>query len=151
MPWLRTLRLYLALSAAGNLLWETLQLPLYTIGRTGSVQEQTFAVLHCTAGDVLIATVALAAALVVAGNERWPAARFVRVTIAATIIGVVYTGFSEWRNVYVHAAWSYAEGMPLLPVFGVGLGVSPLLQWLIVPPAALHLARAIAVRTGERS
>ena len=35
--------------------WEVLQLPLYTLGRDGTAWEIAFAILHCTAGDALIA------------------------------------------------------------------------------------------------
>jgi Cu(I)/Ag(I) efflux system membrane protein CusA/SilA len=46
--WLRGLRAYLASIAVGNLGWESLQLPLYTIWNTGTFREQAFAVVHCT-------------------------------------------------------------------------------------------------------
>lgn len=33
--------------------------------------------------------------------------------------------------------WSYAPLMPGLTLGGVGIGLSPLAQWLVVPPLAL--------------
>jgi len=39
--------------------------------------------------------------------------------------------FSEWLNVEVRATWTYTDQMPVLPPLGTGL--TPLLQWLIVP------------------
>ena len=66
MPsWLSWLRRYLAASAIGHLAWEIVQLPLYTIWSTGSLREQAFAIAHCTAGDLIITTAAIVAALVV--------------------------------------------------------------------------------------
>ena len=144
--WLPALRLYLAVILAGNLLWEVLHLPLYTIGQTGSFGEKAFAVLHCTAGDVLIALAALTAALLIAGDAHWPQRSFARTAVIATVLGIAYTSYSEWRNVYVHAAWSYTEGMPLVPILGFGIGLSPLMQWLIVPVAAFHTARRTTLR-----
>jgi len=38
--------------------------------------------------------------------------------------------WSEWHNVYRAGNWGNAASMPT--VFGIGL--SPLLQWLILPP-----------------
>nr|MDQ6881210.1 hypothetical protein [Pseudomonadota bacterium] len=35
--------------------------------------------------------------------------------------------------------WSYSVLMPVVPLLGVGL--SPLLQWIVVPPAVLWLVR----------
>ena len=61
--WLAAVRAYLGVTAVANLMWEAFHLPLYTIWTSGSLQEQAFAVLHCTAGDVLIALAALAVAL----------------------------------------------------------------------------------------
>lgn len=49
--WHAALRRYLAAIAVGNLAWEFLHIPLYTIGRIGTWWEITFAVLHCTGGD----------------------------------------------------------------------------------------------------
>src|SRR5882762_2607916 len=72
VPWLRGLRVYIATMAGGNLVWESLHLPLYTIWRNGTAPEQAFAVLHCTLGDVLIALSTLMLALIAAGDDGWP-------------------------------------------------------------------------------
>ena len=45
----------------------------------------------------------------------------------------------EWLNVVVRQTWAYTEMMPQVPVLGTGL--SPLLQWLLLPSLALWLAR----------
>ncbi len=59
-------------------------------------------------------------------------------------LGFGYTVFSEWYNVYRVGAWAYAESMPRI----LGIGLTPLLQWLVVPVAMLILVRH--VRTGPR-
>ena len=55
----------------------------------------------------------------------------------ATAFGLIYTAYSEWVNVYQIGSWGYAPDMPL--VFGIG--VSPLLQWLVVPLVTLSILR----------
>jgi hypothetical protein len=142
--WLRALRVYLASVAAMNLTWEILHLPLYTIWRSGTLQSQAFAVLHCTAGDLLTATCALILALLVAGDRAWPHARFLAVLAVTVGLGVAYTIFSEWLNVVVRASWAYSTAMPIVPIFGLRIGLSPILQWLVVPSASLMLARRFA-------
>ncbi len=142
--WIRALRIYLAAILVGNLVWESLQLPLYTIWREGTLREQAFAVLHCTGGDLLIAASALSLALVLAGNPRWPQRGFVQVAALTILLATGYTVFSEWLNVVVRASWQYSALMPVLP--GLGTGVSPLLQWAIVPWIALWCARRAARR-----
>lgn len=131
-----SLRTYLLTIAGGNVVWEIAHLPLYTIWTSGSLGEKLFAVVHCTAGDVLIALSALAAALVVMGRRDWPARQFRPVSFMTVTLGVVYTVFSEWLNVSVRGSWEYSELMPTLSVPGFRLGLSPLLQWIVIPSLA---------------
>jgi hypothetical protein len=51
-----------------NLAWEIAQLPLYTIWWTDPGPRIAFAVLHCTAGDLMIGAASLAAALLFVGR-----------------------------------------------------------------------------------
>ena len=139
--WLRALRVYLAVIVPANLAWETLQLPLYTIWTTGTVAERTFAVVHCTGGDALIALSALVGSLAMVGSSTWPNERFRKVAVLALVMGVAYTGFSEWLNISVRRSWAYSDLMPVLPVAG-GIGISPLLQWVVVPAGAFWAVRS---------
>ncbi len=137
--WLAALKIYLGLTAIANLTWEALHLPLYTIWTTGSLREQAFAVLHCTAGDVLIALSALAVALITVGTKTWPAEHHRPVLLVTLIIGVAYTIFSEWLNIVVRASWAYSPVMPVVPFINTGL--SPLLQWIVIPVVAFYVVR----------
>jgi hypothetical protein len=139
--WPRALRRYLATLTIGNLAWETAQLPLYTIWSTGTAREKAFAVVHCTAGDALIGLVSLGLALMAIGDANWPARGFARVLLASVAIGLGYTAFSEWLNLVVRQSWAYSESMPVVPVLGTGL--SPVLQWLVIPSLALVAARRV--------
>lgn len=134
------MRRYLMFVTLGNLIWETAQLPLYTIWQEGTVRDLAIAVLHCTAGDVLIATAAIVAGLLVAGDD-WPDRldAYRRVALAAIAIGVTYTVFSEWLNIVIRRSWAYSELMPVIPL--VGLGLSPALQWIVIPLAGFWFAR----------
>jgi hypothetical protein len=140
--WLAALRAYLGVTAIANLLWEMLHLPLYGIWTTGSVGQKAFAVLHCTAGDVLIALAAFVAALTTVGTKAWPTEHHRPVLFVTLIIGVAYTIFSEWLNIVIRASWAYSPLMPVIPIIKTGL--SPLLQWFVIPAVALHVARRAA-------
>lgn len=141
MPsWLSGLRRYLVASAIGHLVWEIAQLPLYTIWSTGTLHNQAIAIVHCTAGDVIIATLTIVLALFLAADQDWPANRFWPTAAVTLISGVAYTGFSEWLNTVVRASWSYSEWMPVLDMFGFRLGLSPTLQWIVIPAFAMWLA-----------
>lgn len=134
-PWLTALRWYLVTIALGNLVWEFAQLPLFTIWKTGSTGEIVFAAVHCTGGDMLIATASLMPALLLWG-AGWPITRHAnrRVAGVTVVLGVAYTIFSEWLNVVVRKSWAYSELMPIVPI--VDAGLSPLLQWIVLPLAA---------------
>ncbi len=136
---------YLAVSAGLHLVWEVFQLPLYTIWRTGTTREIGFAVVHCTGGDLLIATLSMGGAWLFFGNKHWPLVRRKQVVLATMTFGLAYTVFSEWLNTAVRQSWAYSDLMPTLPFLGTG--VSPLLQWLVVPAIALYLSSATSSRT----
>ena len=137
--WLDTLRRYVLFVAAANLRWEIFHLPLYPIWEKGTAAEIAFAVLHCTGGDVLIALSCLMAALTLFGRASWPAEGAGSVTAVAVTLGATYTVYSEWWNVAVRGNWAYSDLMPVIPPLGTGL--SPLLQWLVIPALGLAWAR----------
>jgi hypothetical protein len=134
------MRRYLAVIAVGNLGWETAQMPLYTLWRTGSTQDIAFAVVHCAGGDVLIAAVSLLASLLLFGAADWPRSRFLSVAAAAVVLGLGYTIYSEHLNT-ASKAWSYSDLMPVLP--GLGTGLAPLAQWLVIPLLAFAAVRSL--------
>lgn len=141
--WLVGLKTYLAVIVIANSIWEVLQLPLYTIWTTGSAREIAFAIIHCTFGDALIALAALIIALISAGTKGWPGERYNSVLGLTLALGVGYTIFSEWLNIVVRASWAYSPLMPVVPVIGTGL--SPLMQWIVIPAIALTGARRAAI------
>jgi hypothetical protein len=139
-PQLSTLWRFLLVSVVGNFAWEVLQLPLYTLWFEGTPQQVAFAVVHCTGGDALIASATLFIAWGLFGRG-WPLGQisYRNVAIAAICLGIAYTIYSEWLNVNVRGAWSYSVWMLRLPPLGTGL--SPILQWLVVPASAFAWAR----------
>ena len=139
--WLAALRIYFSVIAIGNLVWETAHLPLYTLWNTGSTGEKIFAVVHCTAGDLLIALCSLMLALMMGGDRDWPARHFKTVAAITLLFGIAYTAFSEWLNIVARKSWAYSELMPVIDVFGFHVGVSPLLQWIFIPALALWASR----------
>jgi hypothetical protein len=147
--WLLTQRFYVASIIVANLLWETGQLPLYTIWHDGTVRDIIVAVLHCSLGDAIIASTALMIALALFGDRDWPNERFMRVLVLATTIGALYTVFSEWFNVVDRKSWSYSDKMVTVPWIGTGL--APLAQWLILPPLCLIWSRRRCLRRRSTS
>lgn len=129
--WLILLRRYLIWTAGVNLVWEVLHLPLYTLSQTGTTANIAWILIRCTIGDVLIALSSLVIVLIVFNQRTWPNQAYWRVAGAALVVGLGYTLFSEWYNARIVGLWAYSELMPVLPA--VNLGLSPLVQWVVVP------------------
>ena len=45
------------------------------------------------------------------------------------------------KLVQLVARWAYSEQMPVVSAFGSRIGISPLLQWIVVPAATAHPSR----------
>lgn len=121
---------YVPFVALAHLAWEVAQLPLYSLWTTASPGKIAYAVLHCTAGDVLIALGALAAALTLTGSGAFADWRLRRIGALTLAFGLAYTIASERVNVAL-GNWGYAAAMPIVPMLEAGL--SPVAQWIAVP------------------
>jgi hypothetical protein len=131
LPWMLVL----------NLVWEAAHVRLYTLWQEAEAAYIAFSIVHCTLGDVLIGIAALVAALTLsraASIAHWPWARIAAIT---SLAGVAYTIFSEWMNITLFRSWTYAEAMPTLEIAAFEIGLTPLAQWLVLPPLALYVAR----------
>ncbi|MGC2518172.1 MAG: hypothetical protein WA373_03585 [Burkholderiales bacterium] len=143
-PLLKKALRWAALSLALNLVWEIAQFPLYALAGNPSALGVAYAVVHCTVGDVIIAVAGFVLAGFALRDPDWPSSRPWTGGAIATAFGLIYAAYSEWVNVYQVGSWGYAPDMPL--VFGIG--VSPLLQWLVVPLLSLSIFR---MRTHRRA
>lgn len=71
-PALRVLGAWLLVSLVLHLTWEIAQLPLYTLWREETPAYIAWAVIHCTAGDGLIALGTYAVASAAVRSVAWP-------------------------------------------------------------------------------
>ena len=98
-----------------------------------------WSIVHCTLGDVAIALAMFALAAMLLWRADWPASRPWAGGIIAVIGAMAFTVWSEWYNVYSAGNWGYTANMPT--IFGIGL--TPLLQWLILPPVMVIAYRVL--------
>lgn len=134
---LRRLAAWATLAAVLHLLWEIAQLPLYAIWGDPDRARVTRYVLHCLAGDVLISTTIYLLTAIAFRELYWPERHPWSAGALAVVLGLAFTAVSEWYNVYVLGSWFYAPRMPTLG----GIGVAPLLQWMVVPTMMILLWR----------
>jgi hypothetical protein len=131
--------LWSALAFVLNLAWEIAQVRLYTIWAEADRLSVAWALLHCSLGDVAIALAMFALAGMVLRRVEWPASRPWTGGVIVVLGAMAFTAWSEWYNVYRAGNWGYTASMPM--IFGIGL--SPLLQWLIIPPVIVAVYRAL--------
>lgn len=122
-----------------NFVWEYIQAPTYA----GMIEMNHWdGIKLCTSatfGDVGFALTAFWITSLASRSRQWifePKAwqllLFLGVGIGLTI------GF-EFYYTTISLRWTYSELMPLVPPFGTGL--SPLLQWVVVPLLVLWFVR----------
>ena len=132
--WIAVILITLALHFA----WEMAQHNLYLLMRSMPFWRATAFCARATAGDLVITTIAFAAAAL-SGGRHWPLLRRrLSPTLIFLTVGILLTvGFE------IHALstgrWAYDELMP--QIFGIGL--SPLLQWIVVPLLCVAAFRTI--------
>lgn len=131
--------LWLILALILNLFWEIAHIRLYTIWLQADGMRIARAAFHCSLGDVLIALAMFALAGIALRRADWPASRPWAGGIIVVIGAMAFTVWSEWYNVYRVGNWGYTASMPM--IFGIGL--SPLLQWLILPPVMVGAYRTL--------
>ena len=120
--------------------WEMLQAPLY-VGLAGAPHWS--ATLHClaaTLGDCLLFIVTFAIMAAILRNRHWIRTATFSQMLWFTTIGLTATLVIEDTGVRsIGWNWRYSPLMPRLPLLGTGL--SPVLQWLILPPLVIWLVR----------
>lgn len=126
--------------------WEIAHVRLYTLWEAADHMTITWSVLHCSLGDVVIALSFFALAGFALRQKDWPVFRPIAGGTIVVIGTLAFTVWSEWFNVYKIGSWGYTSRMPV--IFGIGL--SPLLQWLLLPPLMTIAYRALWPRLFER-
>ena len=122
-----------------HFVWEFLQVPAYAGMAELPHWEGVKLCTSATIGDVGFALAAFWTASVIARSRLWllrPRPSETAIFLAA---GVALTVGFEYYYTNLSLRWTYSELMPLVPPFGTGL--SPLLQWLAIPPLVLWLSR----------
>lgn len=122
-----------------NFIWETLQMPLFAYPSHASLAQINLACIQAAAGDAAMTVMAFWIVAFLQKNRGWflhPSARSLALFLLPGIIMTIV--FEAVATGAVHR-WTYANSMPTLP--GLGTGVAPLAQWLILPPVIIFIVR----------
>ena len=124
-----------------NFPWEVLQAPLFA----GMAEAPFFeAIKGCsrgTLGDMVIMLIAYEGVSLVARRRDWVLAPDRRQLALFIAIGVSITAVIEGLATRGHwlQNWTYSPNMPVVP--GVNIGVTPLLQWVVLPLLVVWFVR----------
>ena len=143
---MKCLAIWASLALFLNFLWKSHSFHSIPSGTIPTARVAAY-VLHCLLGDVLIAVSVYLLTAIVFHDLAWPVRRPWTAGGFMLAAGLGFTVFSEWYNVYVTGAWAYQPAMPLV----ASIGLTPLLQWVVVPTLMLFIARHLpAFRTAAR-
>ena len=121
-----------------HLIWEKLHIPLYT--NYEALGTGWKLAIWATCGDVLYTVLIALAVAALFGRLDWFVGASLRQYAFAAALGLGVALFVEYKALYLHT-WGYDAAMPIIPVLHVGL--SPILQMLILTPLALLIAGAL--------
>lgn len=96
---------------------------------------------HCfvaSLGDGGLVLLIFAAGWVMLRRRAWFARPGVHGYLLMLAVGLVIGVSVEWMAVHVLERWTYTGWMPLVP--GLGVGIVPLLQMLVLPPLIFRVA-----------
>jgi hypothetical protein len=134
--------LVFAVAVLVNYPWELGQAPLYV-----EMDDLRVALWHCfiaALGDGVLVLAIFVAGAMVFRRADWfvrPGLRGYGVMLAAgLVIGVLV----EWLGLHFLRRWAYAPRMPLIP--GLGIGLVPVAQMLLLPPLVFRIVAALRRR-----
>jgi hypothetical protein len=122
-----------------NFPWEFWQLPFFASPSPRLRSEEIGLCTLATLGDGVIAVVGFWLVAAWTGSRAWVLRPTPAQLAAFLAVGVAITIVLERLATGVFERWAYSDSMPVVPVLRVGL--LPLLQWLIIPPAVVWFVR----------
>jgi hypothetical protein len=129
------------LSFVLHFVWEFLQVPTYAGMAELNHWDGVKVCTSATVGDVGFALTAFWVTSLASRSRNWIAAPRIWQLALFVAIGIGLTVGFEHYYTQISGRWSYSDLMPLVPPLGTGL--SPLLQWIVIPLLVISLARRL--------
>ena len=120
-----------------NFVYELWQSPFFEFYDRPTLGAKIAAINHCTFGDGVIALGCYWIASLLVRSRFWVLAPTWPQVTAFTVLGFVYTFFSEIYRVRIANLY----GLAGFVIPGIGISWLPLLQWALLPPLILYFTR----------
>lgn len=118
-----------------NFLWELIQIPLYR-NSSYDIDHILFCALASIADTIMVLLIYLGLAAIFKDLFWVNHLRLIQIVIVV-LVGGTGAVLSERRHLSL-GSWGYDKSMPLIPV--VNVGISPVLQFMILPLVAYFLS-----------
>jgi hypothetical protein len=120
-----------------NFVYEVWQAPYYEFYRSPSLADKVRDLTHCSFGDGVIILVCSWVVSASVRSRNWVLLPTWKLTFLFTSIGLLITIILETYRVNV----SKVYGVPVLAVPVLGMSSLAVIQWIVLPPLILYLAR----------
>jgi hypothetical protein len=120
-----------------NFVYEVWQAPYYEFYNSPSLAAKINDLTHCSFGDGVIILFSSWVVSVLMRSRDWVLHPTLKLTVLFTSIGLLYTLAIETYRVNI----SHVYGVTVLAVPILGMSSLALIQWLVLPPFILYLAR----------
>lgn len=129
-----------------NFVYEVWQAPYYEFYSSPFLADKVRDLTHCSFGDGVIILVCSWVVSALVRSRNWVLHPTPKLTFLFTSIGLAITLVIETYRVNI----SQVYGVPVLAVPILGLSGLAVIQWIILPPLILYLARRHIVGYPER-
>ena len=147
----RMVVVYLGASFLLHLAWENAQLPLFESKGLSAWDAFRMCLVATATGDMLFMALIYGAVAVAHARLTWIAERLLyshpATWVFPMLIGVLLAVSFELWAIYAVERWAYAAAMPLVPVLRVG--ITPLLQMILIPVGVILLCRHVLDRLND--
>lgn len=121
-----------------NFAWEVIQMPLYK-NASYTIQHIAFCALASVADAIMVLLIYFCFALIYK-NQFWAQNLTLSRILLLMLVGTIGAIVAEMRHVSA-GNWTYDKSMPILP--GVDVGLSPILQFMLLPAFIYYLSYKI--------
>ncbi len=128
-----------------NFAWEMLQMPLFE-----NMQQDLQTVIFCalaSVADVIMLLLLYYSLALVYKDPLWIKQLTAQRVIILILVGGVGAILAEMRHLSA-GTWAYSESMPLVPI--VNAGLSPVLQFMLLPVLVYYLSFYITKKSGTK-
>lgn len=120
--------------------WEFLHAPFFIFDQQSSPTSLAGCLLFCSGVDIVMSLAAYCSVSLTWRDRGWLMEKNFGHVSAFVGIALLLAVVSEYTAMHYRNLWEYSAHMPVIPF--VEIGLTPVLQWLILPPITPVLSKS---------